>query len=350
MRRSSKLFSCFCLFSAILTLSSILIAQVDKALVRVTVTDPSGALVPNATVTMTNEGTGVDSVSRTDDKGLCVFPALQPATYNAKVVADGFKTSAREHLLLQVGQQVDLPFALQVGSETQIMVVGDEAPLVNTVSSELGTTVSGNYILDMPLFDRNPTALVFLAPGVTNVNGGDVNALGGLNFSSNGQRTFTSELRLDGAVASVPEGGEGGVNNVTYRPSVEGIQEFKLMNNGYSAEYGSNGGTVISMITKSGTNEIHGSGFYFTRRPWLDANGFFANRAGEPRAQYKREEWGGAIGGPIVKKKAFFFFDFERDHFDQPFVIQAIVPTGVGTHRNFSQSFNPNGRLTGGDL
>jgi len=95
-----------------------------------------------------------------------------------------------------------------VGSETQIMVVGDQAPLVNTVSSELGTTVSGNYILDMPLFDRNPTALVFLAPGVTNVNGGDVNALGGLNFSSNGQRTFTSELRLDGAVASVPEGGD----------------------------------------------------------------------------------------------------------------------------------------------
>ena len=198
MRRNSKLFSCFCL-SAVLTLSSLLIAQVDKALVRVTVTDPSGAVVPRATVTMTNEATGVDSISKTDDKGLVVFPALQPSTYSAKVAADGFKTSAREHLVLQVGQQVDLPFALQVGSETQIMVVGDEAPLVNTVSSELGTTVSGNYILDMPLFDRNPTALVFLAPGVTNVNGGDVNALGGLNFSSNGQRTFTSELRLDGS-------------------------------------------------------------------------------------------------------------------------------------------------------
>jgi hypothetical protein len=343
MRRYSKQFSCFCLLSAVLTLSSLLAAQVDKALVRVTVSDPSGAMVANAAVTMTNEATGVDSVCKTDDKGICVFPALQPSSYSAKVVSDGFKTGAREHMVLQVGQQVDLPFALQVGSETQIMVVGDQAPLVNTVSSELGTTVSGNYILDMPLFDRNPTALVFLAPGVTNVNGGDVNALGGLNFSSNGQRTFSSELRLDGAVASVPEGGEGGVNNVTYKPSVEGIQEFKLMNNGYSAEYGSNGGTVISMVTKSGTNDIHGSGFYFTRRPWLDANAFFANRADEPRAQYKREEWGGSVGGPIVKKKAFFFFDFERDHFDQPFVIQAIVPTALERTGDFSQSFNPNG-------
>src|SRR6185295_10460620 len=177
--------------------------------------------------------------------------------------------------------------------------------------------------------------------GVTNVNGGDVNALGGLNFSSNGQRTFTSELRLDGAVASVPEGGEGGVNNVTYRPSLDGIEEFRLSNNGYSAEYGSNGGTVISILTKSGSNVFHGSGFYFTRRPWLDANGFFANAAGEPKASYSREEYGGSVGGPIKKKKAFFFFDIERDRFDQPFVISTVVPTALERAGNFSQSFNP---------
>jgi hypothetical protein len=193
----------------------------------------------------------------------------------------------------------------------------------------------------MPLFDRNPTSLIFLAPGVTNVNGGDVNGLGGLNFSSNGQRTFTSEFRLDGAVASVPEGGEGGTNNITYEPSVEGIQEFKLLTNGYSAEYGSNGGTVISMITKSGTNEFHGSGFYFTRRPWLDANNWFANAAGEPRPSYKREEYGGSIGGPIVKKKAFFFFDIQHDRYDKPILISAVVPTLLERAGNFSQSFNP---------
>ncbi|MBS1851183.1 MAG: TonB-dependent receptor [Acidobacteria bacterium] len=342
MRCYTRLLSCFSFLAVVLALAATLHAQgVDTALVRVTVTDPTGALLPKALVTMTNEGTGVETARPTDEKGLCIFPALPPASYSARVTVDGFKTAQREHIVLLIGQQIDLSFSLQVGAQTQITVLGGEAPLINTVSNELGTTVSGNYILDMPLFDRNPTALVFLAPGVTNVNGGDVNALGGLNFSSNGQRTFTSELRLDGAVASVPEGGEGGVNNVTYRPSVEGIQEFKLLNNGYSAEYGSNGGTVISMVTKSGTNDLHGSAFYFTRRPWLDANGWFANQAGEPRAVYKREEYGGSIGGPIVKKKAFFFFDFERDHFDQPFVISTVVPTPLERTGNFSQSFNP---------
>ena len=315
----------------------------DSALVRLAVTDPTGASIPNATATVTNEETGVVSTCVTDQTGNCSLNTLKPAPYNVKVVATGFRAEVREHIVLHVGQAVDLNFPLQVGSETSSVTVEAGAPQVNTVNSELGTTVAGNYILDMPLFDRNPTGLIFLAPGVTNVNGGDVNALGGLNFSSNGQRTFSAELRLDGAVASNPEGGEGGTNNVTYKPSVEGIQEFKLMNNGYSAEYGSNGGTVISMVTKSGSNQLHGSGFYFTRRPWMDANSWFANNAGEPRAVYKREEYGGSVGGPIVKKKAFFFFDYEHDQFDQPFTVGAIVPTALERTGDFSQSFNPDG-------
>jgi hypothetical protein len=315
----------------------------DTALVRVSVTDPSGGSIPGSRVAMTNDGTGVEFTCVTDQEGSCRFNNLKPASYTAKVVADRFKTARREHVVLQVGQQVDLAFVLEIGSTSTTVTVGSGAPQINTVTAELGTTVTGNYILDMPLFDRSPNNLIFLAPGVTNVNGGDVNALGGLNFSSNGQRVFTAELRLDGAVASVPEGGEGGTNNVTYKPSVEGIQEFKLLNNGYSAEYGSNGGTVITMITKSGTNEFHGSGFYFTRRPWMDANSWFANAADEPRTTYKREEYGGSIGGPIVKKKAFFFFDFERDQFDQPFTVGAIVPTPLERAGDFSQSYNPDG-------
>jgi len=313
------------------------------SLVRINVADPSGATIPNATVTLVNDGTGVEFTCTTSQTGSCEFNTLKPATYTARVKADAFKVALREHIVLQVGQSVDLNFALQVGSEGTTVTVAAGAPQVNTVNAELGTTVSGNYILDMPLFDRNPNNLIFLAPGVTNVNGGDVNALGGLNFSSNGQRTFSAELRLDGAVATTPEGGEGGTNNATYKPSVEGIQEFKLMNNGYSAEYGSNGGTIISMVTKSGTNQYHGSGFYFTRRPWLDANSWSADRAGEPKAIYKREEYGGAIGGPIVKKKAFFFFDYEHDQFDAPYTIAAIVPTALERTGNFSQSFNPDG-------
>jgi hypothetical protein len=337
-----RLSACLLVFLALA--SGFVIGQgLDTALVRINVTDPSGASVPAATVTMRNDGEGVDFTCATDQSGNCRFNTLKPASYTAKVMASNFKVAVREHIVLHVGQAVDLNFALEIGSEATTVTVEAGAPQVNTVNAEIGTTVSGNYILDMPLFDRNPNNLIFLAPGVTNVNGGDVNALGGLNFSSNGQRTFSSELRLDGAVASAPEGGEGGTNNVTYKPSVEGIQEFKLMSNGYSAEYGSNGGTVISMITKSGTNQFHGSGFYFTRRPWLDANSWAADRAGEPKAVYKREEYGGAIGGPIVKKKAFFFFDYEHDQFDQPYTVGAIVPTLLERQGNFSQSFNPDG-------
>lgn len=316
---------------------------VDSAFVRVNVTDPSGGTVPGATVTMTNDGTGVEATCMTDETGSCRFASLMPATYTGKVAAANFKTAVREKVVLYVGQQIDLNFTLEIGLATASVTVQSGAPLINTVSPDLGTTVTGNYILDMPLFDRNPTNLIFLAPGVTNVNGGNVNALGGLNFTSNGQRTFTAELRLDGAVASAPEGGEGGTNNVTYKPSVEGIQEFKLITNGYSAEYGSNGGTVISMITKSGTNEYHGSGYYFSRRPWMDANGWFANAAEEPKASYKWEQYGGSIGGPILKKKLFFFFDIEKDQFDQPFSVGAIVPTALERTGNFSQSFNPDG-------
>jgi Carboxypeptidase regulatory-like domain len=331
------------LFLMLLTSVVALGQAVDLALVRVNVTDPSGAVIPAARVTLTDDGTGVSFSCSTDRNGSCSFNTLKPASYTARVVADQFKAEVREHVILHVGQAADLNFTLPVGAETTTITVHGGAPQVNTVNSELGTTVNGNYILNMPLFDRNPSNLIFLAPGVTNVNGGDVNALGGLNFSSNGQRTFSAELRLDGAVASVPEGGEGATNNVTYKPSVEGIQEFKVLNNGYSAEYGSNGGTVISMITKSGTNEFHGTGFYFTRRPWMDANSWFGNQAGEPRAVYKREEYGSSIGGPIVKKKAFFFFDYEHDQFDQPLTLGAIVPTALERQGDFSQSFNPDG-------
>ena len=154
----------------------------DSAFARVNVTDPSGSSVPGATVTITNEGTGVDVTCTTDQTGTCKFTSLPPSTYTAKVAAPNFKTAVKEKIVLQVGQQVDLNFPLEVGAATATVTVQAGAPQINTVSNELGTNVAGNYILDMPLFDRNPNNLIFLAPGVTNVNGGNVNALRRLEF------------------------------------------------------------------------------------------------------------------------------------------------------------------------
>jgi len=250
----------------------------DTALVRGIVQDETGAVIPGATVTMTNDATKVIDRATTDQMGRYIFNALKPGTYTGTVEKSSFRTLVRSNISLRVGQQTDLDFTLRVGPTTQIVEVTSAAPLLNTVSAATGTEVTNRYILELPLLDRDIATLSYLAPGVTQVQNASIGMLGGTVFASNGQRYATAEFRLDGALLSNPEGGEGGTTNVQYKPSVEGIQEFKLINNSFSAEYGNNGGTVINIVTKSGTDHFHGSGWYFFRRPSLDANDFFANR------------------------------------------------------------------------
>jgi hypothetical protein len=317
----------------------------DTALLRGTVTDSTGAVIPGATVTMTNVGTQVSEKRTTDSSGRYLFTDLKPAAYTATVAITGFKTLVRENVVLQVGQQSDMDLKLEVGEISQRVEVSAEAPLLNTVSGALGTEVSGQYMINMPLEGRGYSGLVFLAPGTTEVaNAGGI-ALGGTGFASNGQRYATAEFRLDGGLQSNPEGGEGGTTNVQYKPMVEAIQEFKLQSNSFSAEYGSNGGTVVSLVMKSGTNQFHGSGFYFFRRPTLDANDFFSNAAGQPIGPYAVDQFGGTIGGPIKKNKTFFFFDYEKDRNTSPFTKTTSVPTDLQKQGNFSQTFNPDGSL-----
>lgn len=317
----------------------------DTALLRGTVTDASGAVIPAAIVTMTNVATGVSEKRPTDSAGRYLFADLKPATYTAKVEAVGFKTLVRENTTLRVGQQTDMDFTLEVGEISQRVEVSAEAPLLNTVSGALGTEVTGQYMINMPLEGRDYSPLVYLAPGTTEVaNAGGI-ALGGTGFASNGQRYATAEFRLDGGLETNPEGGEGGTTNLQYKPIVEAIQEFKLQNNSFSAEYGSNGGTIVSLIMKSGTNQFHGSGYYFFRRPVLDANDFFSNAAGQPIGPYDIDQYGGTIGGPIKKNKAFFFFDLEKDRNTYPGTTTTSVPTDLQRKGDFSQTFNPDGSL-----
>jgi hypothetical protein len=318
---------------------------IDNALLRGTVTDSTGAVVPGATVTMTNVDTGVSEKRPTDESGRYLFTDLKPASYTAKVEVAGFKTLIRENVVLRVGQQTDLDLKLEVGEISQQVEVNAEAPLLNTVSGALGTEVTGQYMINMPLEGRDYSPLVFLAPGTTEVaNSGGI-ALGGTGFASNGQRYATAEFRLDGGLETNPEGGEGGTTNLQYKPVVEAIQEFKLQNNSFSAEYGSNGGTIVSLVMKSGTNQFHGSGYWFFRRPELDANDFFSNAAGQPIGPYAIDQVGGTIGGPIKKNKTFFFFDYEKDRNTSPGTKTASVPTDLQRKGDFSQTFNPDGSL-----
>ena len=229
------------------------------------------------------------------------------------------------------------------------IAVEDVAPKLDTGSAEIGNTITGQYTREMPLYGRSYFGLVFLSGGVTEAagNGTRDNYPSGTNFISNGQRNATAEVRFDGAPISAPEQGEGGNSNVYYTPSVEVIQEFKVENNSFSAEYGNNGGTVLNILMKQGGNRVHGSGWWFGQRDAFDANDFFSNQAGIEKPPHVHDQYGGAISGPIRKNKTFFLFDFEKQRDLGSSQTVATVPTALQRNGNFSQTmtFDENGNL-----
>jgi hypothetical protein len=308
-----------------------------RAQLRGIVSDASGAVVVNAKVTIRDVGTNVSSSARTDSKGSYFFTGLRPSTYNVKAEAPGFRAAERTGVVLAVDQESSLNFELQLAGVSSSVEVTTTAPLLDTGNATLGTDVTNQYVVELPLVNRDFFGLTFLAGGVTETAGSGTqdNYPSGTNFVSNGQRNATAEIRLDGALLSAPEQGEGGNSNVYYEPLVEGVQEFKVQNNSFSAEFGNNGGTVVNMVMKSGTNSFHGSAWYFLQRSQLNARDFF-NPAPNPKPQSARDQGGFSIGGPIRKNKTFFFADFEKVRYDMAFNGVATVPTAAERAGNFS--------------
>ena len=311
-----------------------------QAQLRGVITDPSGAVMQNATVTITEVDTNLSQTTKTDRAGSYILRALRPSTYTVKVEAGGFQTVEQKGVVLGVDQETSLNFTLHpAGTSTEIQVT-EAVPLLDTQSSSLGTDVTNQYVKEIPLLNRNFFGLVFLNAGVSEVAGSGTadNYPSGTNFVSNGQRNATAEVRMDGALISAPEEGEGGNSNTFYEPSVEAVQEFKVQNNAFSAEFGSNGGTVVNMALKSGTNAFHGSGWWFGQRDALDANDFFSNQAGLPKPPHSRDQYGISLGGPIVKNKTFFFVDIERVLETNPINIVGTVPTPEERKGDFSNA------------
>jgi Carboxypeptidase regulatory-like domain/TonB dependent receptor-like, beta-barrel len=311
-----------------------------QAQIRGVVSDASGAVVPGATVTVTEVATGLVHTVRTDTVGYYIVPALRPSDYTIRVTAPGFQTVEEKGIVLQVDQQTSLNFSMRPAGTTTRVEVTEAAPLLDTESSSLGTDVTNQYVKEIPLLNRNFFGLVFLNAGVSEAAGSGTadNYPTGTNFVSNGQRNATAEVRVDGALISSPEQGEGGNSNVYYEPSVEVVQEFKVQNNSFSAEFGSNGGTVVNMALKSGTNKFHGSAWWFGQHQWLDANDFFSDQAGLPLPEHARNQYGFSLGGPIKKDKTFFFIDLERVLDNRPVPIVATVPTALERQGDFSQT------------
>lgn len=320
-----------------------------EAQIRGVVQDATGSVVIGAKVTITDVATNISSAATSDARGYYIFNGLHPGTYNLKAEMAGFQAEEVKNIVLGVSQRTNIDFTLNVAGLQQQMTVVEAAPMLDTGSAEIGTTVTGQYTRDMPLYGRSYFGLVFLSGGVTEAAGNGIrdNYPSGTNFISNGQRNATAEVRFDGAPISAPEQGEGGNSNVYYTPSVEVIQEFKVENNSFSAEYGNNGGTVVNIMMKQGGNQLHGSGWWFGQRDALDSNDFFSNQAGIEKPPHVHDQYGGAISGPIKKNKTFFLFDFEKQRDVGSGQVTATMPTDLQRSGDFSQTYtyDENGNL-----
>jgi len=321
-------------------------AQSFTASLQGTITDSTGAVVPGAQVSITNEATNVKQSGRTNDRGAYLFTLLPPGSYKLVVEMTGFQTAARPGMVLQVQQQATVDVALTVGEVTTSVVVAGETPRLDAVNATLGRVVENVSILNMPLNTRNVLDLAASAPGVVGSPGGT-----GTNFLSNGVRNSQSDVLIDGVTAAVHEQG-GGATDVKFRPTVEAVQEFKVQTNSFNAEYGFTGGAVVNVVTRSGSNQVHGSLFEFLRNSSLNANNFFSNRAGRAIVPFRRNQFGGAVGGPVSiprlydgRDKTFFFFHHEGTKQSSQATTTQTLPTILQKQGDFSQTLDAQGRL-----
>ena len=294
-------------------------AQVAGAGLSGTVTDPSGALIPSAQISIKNTATGVVRAVTTDTAGFYIAPNLLPGTYEITASAPGFATVVQTGITLTVGGQQVLNLAMRVGQATEKVQVIGEAPAVQLATSSVSAEVNATTVRELPLNGRSWTDLATLQTGVNAVSmlqptfevGTDRGNRGfGAQLSISGARPQENNYRLDGV--SLNDYGNGGPGNVLGgNMGVDAIQEFSVLTSNYSAEYGKTAGGVVNAITRSGTNQFHGSVYEFLRNSALDAANFFENSGGLKKSPFRLNQFGASGGGPIRKDRTFIFADYE---------------------------------------
>jgi outer membrane receptor protein involved in Fe transport len=287
-------------------------AQVAGATLTGTVKDSSGGVIPNAQVAITDVATAVTRTVSSGGAGLYNAPNLLPGTYEVRVTAMGFSTEVQKGITLTVGAQQELDFTMQVGQMTQTVEITTEAPTVELTSSTLSATVNATTVRELPLNGRSWTDLANLQPGVFSAESHlhDQNRGYGDQSVISGARPQQNNYRLDGiSINDYANGGPGSLLGGNL--GVDAIQEFSVLTSNYSAEYGKTSGGVVNAITRSGTNQIHGSVYEFLRNSALDADNFFDNATGTPKPAFRRNQFGVAAGGPIRKDRTFIFGDYE---------------------------------------
>ena len=331
------------------------LAYAQQATVAGRVTDPSGAVLPGATVVLINVETGIKTQVTSNVQGLYTIPLVPPGNYTLSAELSGFRPATRTGITLGVQQVARLDFTLELGGLAETVDVG--APLAESQTSSLGQVIDNKRIVELPLNGRNPLELSRLAPGVTLLATSflDTRNFNLTSVSINGGQGGSNAVLIDGGTATLPERNEYAV-----APNVDAVQEFRVQTNALAAEFGMTGGGVINLVTKSGTNQFRGSLFEFLRDDAFDANGWTNNRNNLDKSPLNYNQFGGTIGGPIWmpkklgilsydgRSRSFFFFNYEGIRFDSTTTALTRVPTELERRGDFSETFirTANGEFT----
>ncbi|MEO8127951.1 MAG: carboxypeptidase-like regulatory domain-containing protein [Bryobacteraceae bacterium] len=322
-------------------------AQSFLASVSGIVSDPVGAVAPNVKVTATDISRGVSFTATSNQDGVYLINNLIPSTYKVTAEAPGFQTYVLSGFPLQARQEAGLNITLTLGASAQTVEVSSQVQMVDPSNATLGGVVNNKSIVDLPIINRNILTLMAIEPGVqpsTQNNYSSNFFTSAIRYSFNGGLESTSDFQQDG-ISILNQSDIPGIMGLTMLPSVDGVDEMRVQTNSYSASYGRSGGGITTMVTKSGTNAFHGTAFDFLRNNGLNANSFFSNRSGAKIAPLHENQFGGSVGGPIIKNKTFFFVVYERDINNAGAFNLFTVPTAAMRTGDFSGALNSAGQL-----
>ncbi len=314
------------------------LAQQFNGTLRGTVQDSSGAVLPAVTVTVVEVATNDSRELTSDAHGRWVLPNLKPGTYRVSVAMDGFKTAVLDQVKVDIGAIREVVMSLDIGAAAETITVTSAAASIETTSPTLSQTIENKRMVDLPLNGRNPFALASLAPGVSPTSNN-----GGSSPSISGGRNATSEVAIDG-VSNVNAENNVSILDLNYTPSVDAVQEFSVQTNSVSAEFGRLGGGVINLVTKSGSNTLRATAWEFARNSKMDATNFFTNRAGGKKGDFKRNQFGGNLGGPLNRDRTFYFVNYEGLREQSASVQTFTVPLAEWRNGDFSNLRNAAGQ------
>jgi hypothetical protein len=347
--------------SAIILLSSVALiapsaAQENRATIVGTVTDPQGNALPNATIKATNTETNTTTATTSNESGLYTLPFLPVGKYQITISANGLKTLVRDGVELRVGDRIRLDFSMEVGAVTETVNVTSQVPLLETATASRGQVIDESKVRDLPLLGRNPFLLAVLASGVhIQSTQGSISFRpfdnGGMdNISINGGRAFSNEFLIDGAPNTATE--RGTIGSLSFVPSPDAVQEFRVQSNTYDAQFGRTGGGTINVSLKGGTNNLHGALYHYFRNDILNANSFQNNLANTKRTAFRWNQPGLVIDGPVRipkiyngRDKTFFMFNWEKIISSVPAPVTQTQPTLEQRNGDFSKTLQANGTL-----